>query len=266
METQPLDRQISVCPKLTDSSYLTRASVRHVLDSIRSDRWRAQIEALRQLPASERGAAKRELPAVLFSGAFTERKLDGLEAHSGVICLDFDGLPDCAAARASIEADAHVLACFVSPSGNGLKVLIPVAPIPQSAAEHEMAWRVCAARAESAWGLSVDASGKDVSRLCFVSHDPQLHVNAAAQPLSVDYDSPAPESDFNTPNKRRDDGERESCDSAELERWLDPLLCAPLNPLEDVDRVIIGAIVKERNTRYSVAIPKLAMGLRAIGQ
>ena len=68
-----------------------------VLDAIRAGRWQNQVEAVRAAFATEgkkaADALKRQLPPVTFSGLFNgSHKAESLAEHSGLLCLDFDGL------------------------------------------------------------------------------------------------------------------------------------------------------------------------------
>lgn len=52
-----------------------------------------------------------------------------LTEHSGLICLDFDGYPKVKTMlddKAAISKNPYVFAVFISPSGNGLKVLVKI--------------------------------------------------------------------------------------------------------------------------------------------
>ncbi len=114
---------------------------------------------------------KQGLPAVTISGTFSEREKGGLLEHSGLLVLDFDNmapesLPDL---KTRLAADSHVQAMFVSPSGNGLKVVVR---IPAEPAKHRASFLTAATYFKTSHGIDADASGKDVTRLCFLSYDP----------------------------------------------------------------------------------------------
>jgi len=172
-----------------------------LLDDIRAGRWRKEVESVRaayRLDQAKGDKLKRKLPGVTFAGVFRKRNNGSLEKHSGLLCLDFDGLADrMPDARKLLEADPHVLAVFVSPSGRGLKVIVPV-----DASDGET-HRGCFQAAESYFrklDLVVDATGKDLVRLCFVSWDPDgwvrpdLETDTPCTPFS-----PAPASLFTPP-------------------------------------------------------------------
>jgi hypothetical protein len=158
------------------------ARLADVLAAIQGGRWRTQIEAVRRANSEQGKAAadalKKFLPAILFSGLFARRCKDGLLRHDGVLCVDCDNLNgELADARQRIEADMHTLATFLSPRGNGLKVLVP---IEADAARHEASFLAAQSYFRERFGLAIDPACKDVSRLAFVSHDPALYLNPGA--------------------------------------------------------------------------------------
>jgi hypothetical protein len=72
-------------------------------------------------------------------------------------------------------ASPYTLAAFVSPSGDGLKVICrPRTRFPLTIENHLKAFNLCADYYELLLGVKADRSGKDVGRLCFVSFDEKL--------------------------------------------------------------------------------------------
>jgi len=63
---------------------------------------------------------------------------------------------------------------FVSPSGDGLKWIIP---IDITEATHQNFFQAIANYIREVYQLEVDKSGKDVSRACFLPHDPEAYIN-----------------------------------------------------------------------------------------
>lgn len=80
---------------------------------------------------------------------------------------------------------------FVSPSGNGLKVVVPSTTVD----EHEKVFRMYRSVLKEEMNIEVDASGKDLSRPCFVCYDPNVHVNLNYQFRKLDqyWDLPLPQ-------------------------------------------------------------------------
>jgi len=116
--------------------------------------------------------AKRELPVVMYSGKFSGRKDEDLTEHSGVIVLDFDHI-DVANSKNALATDDYILSCWVSPSGDGLKALVKIAQ-PRKHRDH---FRAIASYMDRQYGLEVDSTGQNESRLCFESYDPEIIIN-----------------------------------------------------------------------------------------
>lgn len=124
---------------------------------------------------------KLSLPAVMFSGTFSKRSSKDLIEHSGMICMDFDGVEHPENKVDDLRFDPHVISAFVSPSCNGLKVLVAVSADGES---HRDAFD-SAKRYLATYDLIADESGKDVSRLCFLSYDPEIHYAPDAVELPI---------------------------------------------------------------------------------
>src|SRR5262245_27727530 len=122
--------------------------------------------------------AKKQLPAVLWSGTFTERANEKLVNHSGLLCADLDKLgPQLKDVREKLSHSPHVWAMFISPSGDGLKVVFRV---PADASKHRVSFRAVEQHVKELVGVQIDESCKDVARLCFLSYDPELFHNLSA--------------------------------------------------------------------------------------
>lgn len=150
-----------------------------IVDGIRSGRYKPEIEPIRFAVANgdeaQAKSLKLALPAILWSGQFKSRKAADLIQHSGLIVADFDDLGDnLQSVRSKLMGSPHLLLHFISPSGNGLKAVFRVTP---NAAQHGESFNAIARHVYELTGVKIDPSGKDVSRLCFVSHDPELYLN-----------------------------------------------------------------------------------------
>ena len=122
----------------------------------------------------ERLELKKQLPAICFSGKFTKRNDVSLVEHSGIICLDFDGYPkkkDMLSAKQLFSQNDYVYAVFESPSGNGLKVLVK---IPRDEENHINYFNSLKTYFNSEY---FDVTSRNVSRVCYESYDPLIHVN-----------------------------------------------------------------------------------------
>ena len=92
------------------------------------------------------------------------------------MCLDFDHVKNIGELKQQLlnheYFDTELL--FVSPSGNGLKWIIPV---DLKGWKHSRYFKAVA-NCIKATGLPlVDMSGSDVARSCFLPYDPQAYIN-----------------------------------------------------------------------------------------
>jgi putative DNA primase/helicase len=121
---------------------------------------------------------KKQLPAVLWSGQFSERANSKLVTHSGLLCADLDSLnSELSDVREKLKASPHVWALFLSPSGDGLKVVFRT---PVDASTHLASFRAVEQHVKTLTGVTVDQACKDTVRLCFFSFDPELYHNPDA--------------------------------------------------------------------------------------
>lgn len=164
---------VTIYPNIFSKDSPNYRSVDYALDRIKSGKSKAKIEEIRSLIDKERqDKLKLNLPSVCFSGKFKSRTDEGLEEHSGFICLDFDNVGDLRDFQTEIISQDFVYACWVSPRGNGLKALVKIAD-PSKHREHFQALLDIFPTA--------DKSGINVSRVCYESYDPDLYLNPKAK-------------------------------------------------------------------------------------
>jgi hypothetical protein len=144
-----------------------------------SDKYKTEVEEIRNLIAqgnkAEADNKKKQLLAFTPSAVFSEkRQMPFLEMYSGFVHLDFDKLTpeQLQTAFAIICKISYTSLCFISPSGNGLKVFVEVSTELE---HHDIAYLQVQKYYEDATGLKADPSCKDVTRLCFMSHDPNAY-------------------------------------------------------------------------------------------
>ena len=122
----------------------------------------------------ERQELKKQLPAICFSGTFNKRTDASLIEHSGLICLDFDGYTkqkELLQDKENLSKNKYVFSVFISPSGNGLKVLVK---IPADAENHTMYFNSLEKYFASPY---FDKTSKNLSRVCYESYDPLISIN-----------------------------------------------------------------------------------------
>jgi hypothetical protein len=111
-----------------------------------------------------------------FSGTFSKRNDKALLNHSGLLTIDFDHISDLQQLKNQLLNDEYFETelLFVSPSGDGLKWIIPI-DITEST--HQNFFNAIANYVKEVYQLEVDKSGKDVSRACFIPFDPEVFIN-----------------------------------------------------------------------------------------
>lgn len=123
---------------------------------------------------SERNEIKKQLPAICFSGKFTKREDSSLAEHSGLICLDFDGYQkqkELLQDKETLSKNKFVYSVFISPSGNGLKVLVKIPADPDN---HKNYFNSLEKYFNSPY---FDKTSKNISRVCYESYDPLIYIN-----------------------------------------------------------------------------------------
>ena len=113
------------------------------------------------------------------AGTFSRCEAKNIIKPSGLMVIDIDKLES----PGEVEDTAQLLLTnqrletellFRSPSGNGIKWIIPV--VNNNGHDHEYYFRAVFNYLKS-FGITVDKSGKDVSRACFLPHDPNAFIN-----------------------------------------------------------------------------------------
>ena len=152
-----------------------------IIEGIRGDHYRSSVLNIRALVESghqeKANQLKKGLVAFTVSGLFEGgRKMSFLKSYNPMVILDIDkldpkALPPLILKIKNIEFTKVV---FISPSGRGLKIIVEV----DSRVEmHKIAYQQVMDFYEKALSVQIDKSGKDITRLCFMSHDPEVYFN-----------------------------------------------------------------------------------------
>lgn len=113
---------------------------------------------------------------VTFSGTFSKRSDKDLQKHSGLITIDFDHIKDLQKLKEALLNDEYFETelMFISPSGDGLKWVIPV---DLTKANHQDYFKAVSNYIQHTYNLEVDKSGKDISRACFIPFDKDVFIH-----------------------------------------------------------------------------------------
>lgn len=149
-------------------------SVELALNRIKNGNSKKLVEEIRNtLDKEKAGELKKNLPCICFSGKFgADRKDEQIISHSQYLVLDFDNVYELRDKQTEIISNKFVYACWVSPSGNGLKALIKIANGDKHRDHFEALEEIFP---------EVDKSGKNPSRVCYESYDPEIYINQNAE-------------------------------------------------------------------------------------
>lgn len=172
-----MTQKVTIFKSIKDTDTPFFRDVRLILDRIKNGA-PATKELIKKIRAEkrkpERQELKKQLPAICFSGTFNKRTDASLLSHSGLICLDFDGYTkqkDLLEDKEHLSKDKYVFSVFISPSGNGLKVIVK---IPSDAENHTNYFNSLEKHFNSTY---FDKTSKNLSRVCYESYDPLLFIN-----------------------------------------------------------------------------------------
>lgn len=149
-----------------------------VYQLIKGDQFRITTEKLRQQKEKDETRKYKawNFDYVTFSGIFSKRNNESLVKHSNLLTIDFDNINDVPKLKEVLLKDPffETELMFVSPSGNGLKWVIS---IDLKQVNHSEYFIAVSNYLNHIYNITVDGSGKDVSRACFLCHDPDAHIN-----------------------------------------------------------------------------------------
>jgi len=168
--------KVTIFKNIKDTDTPFHRDVDLVLQRIKDGATKNLVKSIRLAKdKNERNELKKRLPAICFSGVFNKRSDASLVEHSGLICLDFDGYEKkkiLLEHKEKMTKDSYVYSCFISPSGNGLKVLVKTpADLPDN---HTSYFHSLGKYFDSPY---FDKVCKNVSRVCYESYDPLIHIN-----------------------------------------------------------------------------------------
>ena len=157
--------------------------IQKVLKEIKIESWKKQITEIRNHiyngDSKKADYIKKTLPAFTVSATYKEnRKKENIESYTNLLHLDYDKLDNVKEVKAKIISIPNTYAAFISPSGNGIKVLVKS---NNNETTHLYAFNALKEYYDEIIGISSDKAVKDVLRLCFVSSDPDLYLNEDAE-------------------------------------------------------------------------------------
>lgn len=227
------------------------------MDLMKSDTYKKDIMKLRTTENNDvKKTLKNLLPYITFSGVFTKRLTEGLKQHSGLIVLDFDNLEYDRLIELfnDFRTIDFVCACWISPSGNGLKVLVKIDPD-----QHLQSFKELADFFVGNFNLDVDQSGKDVARACFVSCDQALYYNADS--LVFEVKNPVENNSFQ--DNKKHSSSSESIPPVEVQFKLNKDLQRVHHVVEQIERDKIDITDDDYDNRLTIGFALATLGEQA---
>ncbi len=187
------DAAITYLPRVDNPASFKALTLKKALTGIKKGTFKDRIEnaRLQLLVGDDEGyaALKKELPSVCFNGTFAGKLTNAnFVASSGLFGIDVDHLSaeQLPVVRGLLEADPSTVFVFTSPSGEGLKAALRIDPAVITCDDD---FKVVFEQVAAYWagkGVVIDGSCKDVRRVAFVSDDPALYFNDAAQVFAAE--------------------------------------------------------------------------------
>lgn len=160
-----------------------KAEVQKVLQQIQKGHWKKQINDMRYHVKNgnedEAEEIKRNLPCMTISATFKERrKKDYVDSYTGLLHLDYDKLENAEEVKTNLISIPYTYSAFISPSGNGVKVLVKS---DNAMSSHEVAFNSLREYYDKIVSVKSDSSVKDITRLCYMSYDADLYLNETSE-------------------------------------------------------------------------------------
>jgi hypothetical protein len=158
-------------------------SLLQIYNAIKGDYYKEKTQKLRAISdvVQARKFKAANFDYCTFSGTFESRNDKALIKHSGLLCVDFDYLNSVETLFNRLLQDDYfdTQLLFRSPSGDGLKWIIPISPLVGDLGGYTQSdfFAAVANYILQTYGVAVDKSGRDISRACFLPHDPQAFIN-----------------------------------------------------------------------------------------
>lgn len=171
---------------------LSRIEASYLFESIRqpSREIENQIKSLRLVYGLDKkryNELKRELPYVVCAAFNPEYRLTQNFAFTDCFIIDIDHVGSQSISLLSLKMqlslDQRVTMAFISPSGDGLKLLFRLKEKCYDAGAFSAFYKVFVQQYALQYDLinMIDSRTSDVCRACFISHDPEVYFNPNAE-------------------------------------------------------------------------------------
>ena len=156
--------------------------IEDVFNDILNGKYKDKVDEIRQDPSSKDNL-KKNLPAFTVSATCNDQRLQkNITGYTRLVQLDYDKVDNPEELKSVAIKLKTTLCAFLSPSGNGIKLVVPVSTDQDN---HLVAFNTVRDFYDAALGVKSDESVKDVLRLCFFSYDPELYQNFNSEVFEV---------------------------------------------------------------------------------
>lgn len=176
----------SIYPNIWTTASHTIVSFEQLRELIASTEMKSKIDALRSASdEKQRQFIKSSLPNITVNGVFLHRCDDGITIYNQVTALDFDHIPTSkmTQVREMLIRNPLTHYLFISPSGNGYKVLVK-----HDNVRPEFHWNLYAQILQVFGNIPYTDKGvHDLSRATFLSYDGEGYFNPLSEYFHFEY-------------------------------------------------------------------------------
>lgn len=154
------------------------------------DDFKKKIEEIRNSTVKDQQQdLKKQLPAVVWSTNCSSegRSKKHCDNITGLVCIDFDKIStdEYDEIWNWFTNDSHTMACFKSPRC-GMKVVVKTLCFTQKGEAYKDTHSgIIKYYVDNGFEKWIDKGTNDITRLCFLSYDPDIHVNWSSEPFPV---------------------------------------------------------------------------------
>ncbi len=148
-----------------------------------------QLRTIQSIAPEQYRKLKVHLPYIVAAQFNPPTRLIAHFASTKAFILDIDHLEmygkELDVLKKELSADPRVMLMFISPGGNGLKVMLELAEKCYDSAKFSLFYKVFAEKFALQFGMEkyIDKGTSDVTRACFISYDEDAFYNPNAIPI-----------------------------------------------------------------------------------
>lgn len=165
--------KVSIYKNSADTKSTIVEEITAILSGIKSGRWQDEcLKVMREKDENKRKELKRKIPGYTISGSFSYRNRKNLIKHTDLIGIDFDKVENINSAFDILCKDQYSYAIFKSVSHLGLCAIVKI-----DGNKHLESFEGLQQYYFDNYNLTIDPTCKDITRLRYVSYDPDLTIN-----------------------------------------------------------------------------------------